>query len=289
MENASYIGRFAPSPTGPLHFGSLVAALASYLDARNHDGTWLVRIEDLDPPRESPHAPGEILSQLHACGLDWDQEVMYQSTRIDAYKAHLNKMADQNVLYPCICPRKKISGTYPGTCRGRTFSTTDKPYAIRLKLRHRSVTLDDLFVGKISYDTETDVGDFIVRRKDELFAYQLAVIVDDCEQEVSHVIRGADLLSSTPRQILIAEQLSLPVPRYGHLPLVVDRNGIKLSKQTHALPIDTSSPLRTLRFALQVLGQDTQDRATNTKQLLSNASRQWNRSLVPKENQVHDK
>ena len=288
MGKASYIGRFAPSPTGPLHLGSLVAALASYLDARNHDGLWLLRIEDLDPPRESSKAAKEIMSQLHACGLDWDQQVTYQSARIDAYEKYLKNLAQQNVLYPCICARKKIPSVYSGTCRDRAYSSTEKPYAIRFRISNPIVQFNDIFVGKVSYDTATEVGDFIVKRKDELFAYQLAVIVDDCEQKVNHVIRGADLLSSTPRQILIAAQLSLPVPRYGHLPLVIDKNGNKLSKQTRALPIDTSSPLSTLRLALNVLGQDTQDHATNTKQLLSNASIQWNRSLVPNENYVYD-
>ena len=287
MGNASYIGRFAPSPSGPLHFGSLVAALASYLDARNHDGLWLLRIEDLDPPRESSKAPKEIMAQLHACGLEWDQEVTYQSARIDVYERYLENLAEQNVLYPCVCARKKIPSVYSGTCRDRTYSSTDKPYAIRFRINNPLVKFNDIFVGEASYDTTNEIGDFIVKRKDELFAYQLAVIVDDCEQKVNHVIRGSDLLSSTPRQILIATQLSLPVPRYGHLPLVVDKNGNKLSKQTHASPIDTSSPLSTLRLALSVLGQDTQDHATNTKQLLSNASRQWKRSLVPNGNHVY--
>lgn len=272
---SSYVGRFAPSPTGPLHFGSLIAALASYLDAKHHDGLWLLRIEDLDPPRELESAPKQIMSQLHACGLHWDQDVLFQHSRLDAYQSYLDTLS--TVTYPCICPRSP--GACAGTCRMRTFSQTKTPYAIRLKTHKKPIEIADLFLGKQTFDN--DLGDFIIKRKDGLFAYQLAVIIDDVYQKINHVIRGADLLESTPRQIIIAQQLNLPEPTYGHIRLAVNPSGQKLSKQSHALEIDTSSPLVLLRQALIALGQDTQNRAISVTQLLRSAVSSWDRSLLP--------
>ncbi len=271
---SSYVGRFAPSPTGALHFGSLIAALASYLDAKHHDGLWLLRIEDLDPPRELSSAPKQIMSQLRACGLHWDQEVLFQHSRLDAYQGYLDKLS--TVTYPCICPRNP--GVYAGTCRMRTFSQTKTPYAIRLKTHNDPVEIDDLFLEKQTFDN--DLGDFIIKRKDDLFAYQLAVVIDDVYQKINHVIRGADLLESTPRQIVIAQQLDLPVPVYGHIRLAVNPSGQKLSKQSHALEIDTSSPTDLLRHALIALGQDTHNRASTVTQLLTSAVRSWDRTLL---------
>jgi glutamyl-Q tRNA(Asp) synthetase len=271
---SSYVGRFAPSPTGALHFGSLIAALASYLDAKHHDGLWLLRIEDLDPPRELTSAPKQIMSQLRACGLHWDQEVLFQHSRLDAYQGYLDKLSA--VTYPCICPRNP--GVYAGTCRMRTFSQTKTPYAIRLKTHNDPIEIDDLFLEKQTFDN--DLGDFIIKRKDDLFAYQLAVVIDDVYQKINHVIRGADLLESTPRQIVIAQQLDLPVPVYGHIRLAVNPSGQKLSKQSHALEIDTSSPTDLLRHALIALGQDTHNRASTVTQLLTSAVRSWDRTLL---------
>jgi len=273
---SSYVGRFAPSPTGPLHFGSLIAALASYLDAKHHDGLWLLRIEDLDPPRELKSAPKQIMSQLRTCGLHWDQDVLFQHSRLDAYQVYLDKL--KPVVYPCICPRNP--GVYPGTCRKRTFSQTKTPYAIRLKAHDDPIEITDLFLGKQTFGN--DLGDFIIKRKDGLFAYQLAVVIDDIYQKVNHVIRGVDLLESTPRLIVIAQQLNLPVPTYGHIRLAVNPSGQKLSKQSHALEIDTSSPLVLLRQALIALGQDTQNRASSVTQLLTSAVRSWDRTLLPR-------
>jgi len=273
---SSYVGRFAPSPTGPLHFGSLIAALASYLDAKHHDGLWLLRIEDLDPPRELKSAPKQIMSQLHACGLHWDQEVLFQHSRLDAYEVHLDKLCA--VSYPCICPRSP--SIYAGTCRKRTFSQTKTPYAIRLKATNDPIEIGDLFLGKQTFDS--DLGDFIIKRKDGLFAYQLAVVIDDAYQKINHVIRGVDLLESTPRQIIIAQQLNVTLPTYGHIRLAVNPSGQKLSKQSHALEIDTSSPLVLLRHALMALGQDTHKRACSVTQLLTSAVRSWDRKLLPR-------
>ena len=272
---SSYVGRFAPSPTGALHFGSLIAALASYLDAKHHDGLWLLRIEDLDPPRELESAPRQIMSQLHACGLHWDQEVLFQHSRLDAYQDYLDQLG--SATYPCIC--RRTPGVYTGACRERTFSQTKPPYAVRLKTSHDPIEIDDLFLGKQAFDSE--VGDFIIKRKDGLFAYQLAVVADDTCQEINHIIRGVDLLESTPRQIIVAEQLDLPMPAYGHIRLAVNPSGQKLSKQSHALEIDTSSPLVLLRLALTALGQDTHNRASSVTQLLTSAVRSWDRSFLP--------
>jgi glutamyl-Q tRNA(Asp) synthetase len=273
---SSYVGRFAPSPTGPLHFGSLIAALASYLDAKHHDGLWLLRIEDLDPPRELTSAPKQIMSQLRACGLHWDQEVLFQHSRLDAYQVYLDKLSA--VTYPCVCPRNP--GVYAGTCRMRTFSQTKTPYAIRLKTHNEPIEIADLFLGKQIFDN--DLGDFIIKRKDGLFAYQLAVVIDDVYQKINHVIRGADLLESTPRQIVIAQRLNLPIPVYGHIRLAVNPSGQKLSKQSHAIEIDTSSPMDLLRQALIALGQDTHNRASTVTRLLTSAVRSWDRTLLPR-------
>ena len=282
MVSEPYIGRFAPSPTGPLHFGSLVTALASYLDARHNQGLWLLRIEDLDPPRESRRAPKEIKAQLRSCGLEWDKEVLYQSSRIALYHAHLKKLAETGASYPCTCVRKKTPRLYPGLCRKKTFNSAIEPFSIRLKVDESLVEFRDLFYGMRSYNGQTEVGDFIIRRKDGLIAYQLAVITDDALQGVTHIIRGSDLLASTAKQIYLAKALMLPIPSYGHIPVVIDNQGQKLSKQSHARPIDKSSPLSMLKLALKALGQDPQTHATSPKKLLQSASNCWERYLVPK-------
>ena len=287
MARESYVGRFAPSPTGPLHFGSLVTALASYLDARHNQGVWLLRIEDLDPPRESRKAPKEIMTQLHSFGLCWDQEVIYQSSRIDSYHHHLKHLLEKGATYPCTCSRKKTPLIYPGFCRQNTFESVANPYSIRLHLDELQIEFRDLFYGIKSYDSRTEIGDFIIQRKDGLIAYQLAVIADDAFQGITHIIRGSDLLDSTAKQILLAKQLSLFIPSYGHIPVVVDNQGKKLSKQSHASPIDNSSPLTMLRLALIALGQDPQILAKNTKKLLTNAVNNWERSLVPMKNYIY--
>lgn len=260
---SGYRGRFAPSPTGPLHAGSLVAALASWLDARAASGAWLVRIEDLDPPREVAGARAAILRQLAAFGLHADEPVLVQSARGDAYEAAFRTLAAAGRVYGCACTRRDIeaasaaggarTGVYPGTCaHGRV--PADRVRAWRLRVPDATVAFVDRAAGPYRQALAREVGDFVVRRADGLWAYQLAVVVDDAEQRISDVVRGADLLDNTARQIFLQRALGLPVPRYLHVPLVVNERGEKLSKQTLAPALDTRSPLATLEAAARHLG-----------------------------------
>jgi glutamyl-Q tRNA(Asp) synthetase len=247
----AYVGRFAPSPTGPLHLGSLVAALASWLDARVHDGRWLLRIEDVDVPRTLPGAADEIRAQLLACGLAWDGEVMVQSTRGAAYLEAFDRLLAAGQVYPCACSRREIADSvsnlrehaygrelvYPGTCRAG-LPTGRAPRAWRLRVPDGLIAFDDVLSGPRSQDLAREVGDFVLRRADGLWAYQLAVVVDDLAQGVNHVVRGADLIDSTARQIHLMRRLDGAVPRYLHVPVVLSAAGEKLSKQTAAAAID---------------------------------------------------
>ena len=278
-----YVGRFAPSPTGPLHYGSLVAALASFLDARHAGGKWLLRIEDLDTPRESIYAPREIIRQLLALGLQWDAEILYQSTRIKFYDDALKSI--NTFTFPCICPRRAVSEIYPGTCRLRKQLLPGELYAFRLQVPKRSVSINDRGLGLQVWDLEKKVGDFIVKRKDGLHAYQLAVVVDDIHYSVSHIVRGNDLLNSTPRQLALYERFEVSPPEYLHIPVLVDKSGNKLSKQAHAKPVNTSDALTTIRSALSDLGQNTHEHSSNIKELLAKAASSWNPATIPN---VHD-
>ena len=263
-----YRGRFAPSPTGPLHAGSLVAALGSWLDARKNGGKWLLRIEDLDTPRCVVGATQQIQSQLLACGLYWDEEIIYQSKRQDTYQKALERLNGLQCLYPCTCSRQMIAhalanqgiGTprnqemvYPGTCRPATLISNsaktlgDSRKAWRIALPQSChITFEDLALGPQSQNLSSEVGDFILRRNDGLFTYQLAVVVDDAEQGITHIVRGQDLLSNTARQIYLQEILGYQRPEYLHLPLVLDEHGEKLSKQTLATQINTQDERRAL-------------------------------------------
>lgn len=256
-----YIGRFAPSPSGPLHFGSLVCALASYLDAKRHRGKWLVRIEDIDPPREQAGASEQILSCLAAHGLHWDQNVRYQSQRSDAYREVLRQLNADNLTYRCTCTRKRLAplgGCYDGYCR-RNGAAEDKPAALRLKVhdlppryQHLRPYIDfyDRVKGLIGENLNHSQGDFVVCRKDGFFAYQLAVVVDDIDQGISHVVRGDDLLDTTAKQIFLYQVLGQQPPKYAHIPVIVDKNGNKLSKQNHAPAIDPADAVNNLTAAL---------------------------------------
>jgi glutamyl-Q tRNA(Asp) synthetase len=258
-----YRGRFAPSPTGPLHFGSLVAALGSWLDARAAGGRWLVRIEDLDTPRNKPGAADTILRTLEAFGLHWDESVIYQSARIDAYRAALAQLIAADAAFGCACTRSEIAAharsgvdgpVYPGTCRTGPVAGR-RPRAWRVRVDDTPIAFDDRIQGRICQQLARDVGDFVVLRADRVFAYQLAVVVDDAAQHITDVVRGADLLDSTPRQLLLQRLLGLPSPRYAHLPLATNAAGQKLSKQTLARALDPTRPLPALCAALRFLGQ----------------------------------
>src|SRR5262245_31546539 len=262
----SYRGRFAPSPTGPLHFGSLVAAVGSWADARANRGDWLVRMEDLDPPRESPGAADEILRVLAALGLEWDEPVSYQSARVQAYGAALASLHRRGAVFACACTRKEIADSaiggpdgslvYPGSCRdGLPPGRAARANRVRVGGVTAAVEFEVAWRGPVRQDLARDVGDFVLVRADALFAYQLAVVVDDAAQGITDVVRGADLLDSTPRQIFLQQLLDLPTPRYLHLPVATNAHGEKLSKQTLAEPVDPSRGAGALLGALRFLGQ----------------------------------
>jgi glutamyl-Q tRNA(Asp) synthetase len=263
MAKDSYRGRFAPSPTGPLHFGSLVAAIGSYLDAKAHKGAWLVRIDDLDQPRTVPGAADLILHALEALGMAWDETVVYQSARDEAYRDALETLKQRRLVYPCSCSRREIADSaaggldgpvYPGTCR-KGLLAGRAARAERVLTNNTRVEFTDAIQGRIAHSLERQVGDFVLKRADGFFAYQLAVVVDDAAQGITDIVRGADLLDSTTRQIYLQQLLGFPVPRYAHLPVAVNVLGEKLSKQTLAAPIDTASPVPVLNAALAFLGQ----------------------------------
>jgi glutamyl-Q tRNA(Asp) synthetase len=266
----AYRGRFAPSPTGPLHAGSLVAALASWLDAKAHDGVWLVRIEDVDTPRCVPGADQTILQQLAACGLTSDEPVVWQSARSSGYQTALDLLIQARRAYPCACSRKDIeaalaaqgaqrerhqAAVYPGTCRPEHGGLRGKPArAWRFALPPScELNWQDQTLGEQHQNVANEVGDFVLKRADGLWAYQLAVVVDDAAQGVTHVVRGQDLADNTPRQILLQQALGLPTPLYRHTPLVLGDNGEKLSKQNGATALDTARPLVCLNQAAQTL------------------------------------
>jgi len=281
-----YIGRFAPSPTGPLHLGSLVAALGSYLDARAHDGSWLLRIEDIDPPREMPGARDLILKQLQAHGLKWDGEAIYQSHRLAVYQDHFDQLKHEEKLYACDCPRhriKKLNGVYDGYCRDRALPF-DADAAIRVRQKPENIDWDDLILGAQSFSPTELGGDFIVRRRDGLFSYQLAVALDDSLEGISHVVRGADLLDSTPRQIYLQHLLNKPSPNYGHLPMVMNNLGQKLSKQTHAPALNPDRANESLVLSMRILGLNPPGNMHESpeKEILDWGISHWNVHSVPK-------
>ena len=252
---SSYRGRFAPSPTGPLHFGSLVAALGSWLLARHADGQWLVRMEDLDPPREVAGAAVQQLAALDAFGLGSDGAVEWQSRRSDLYQTALDRLLAEGKAFACHCSRTDLAANdgIHHQCVGKAQRANP---AIRLRVQPgTTVSFEDDLQGGLAQDIWREVGDFVLKRADGLWAYQLAVVVDDAAQGMTDIVRGADLLDSTPRQILLQQALGLPTPRYLHLPLIVDASGQKLSKSSAALAVDAVGPLPALRAAWQALGQ----------------------------------
>ncbi|WP_322033306.1 tRNA glutamyl-Q(34) synthetase GluQRS [Paraburkholderia sp. J76] len=272
-----YRGRFAPSPTGPLHFGSLVSALASWLDARAHGGAWLVRVEDIDGPRTVPGAAEDILATLAAFGFHADEAPEWQSRRTDLYRAALDRLIASGHVYPCGCTRKEIADSqlrahqrnttliYPGTCRDGLHGKPARAWRLRVPDdKSALIRFDDRWQGPQRQDLATEVGDFVLLRADGQWAYQLAVVVDDAEQRITHVVRGADLLDSTARQIWLQQCLGVPTPAYLHVPVVANAEGEKLSKQTGAQALDVSRPLEALMAAARHLDLELPERTPAT-------------------------
>ena len=286
--SSHYRGRFAPSPTGPLHFGSLIAAVASYADARHHGGAWLLRIEDVDTPRCIAGATDDILRTLAACGMHADGEIVYQSRRSDPYQAALEQLRSQQQVYACACSRREIADSglrgiegpvYPGSCRDGIGNKAARAW--RIDTRGAVIAFDDAVQGSITQNIERDIGDFVLYRADHIYAYQLAVVIDDAEQGITEIVRGADLLDSTPRQIFLQQRLGLPTPRYLHVPVAVNAAGEKLSKQTRAQAVDVQDPLPALTAALHFLGQQPPAFAS-IAELWTWGIAHWRRDNIPK-------
>ncbi|HEX9389704.1 MAG TPA: tRNA glutamyl-Q(34) synthetase GluQRS [Usitatibacteraceae bacterium] len=285
---AEYIGRFAPSPTGPLHFGSLVAALASYLDARAHGGRWLLRIEDVDETRCKTQFGDDILRTLQAFELHWDGEVMTQSVRKPRYAQALTQLTLAGLAYSCTCSRREIADSaifglegsvYPGTCRSAHHAGPG--HAIRVLTGDEPLRFIDRVQGPVEQRLQSQLGDFVIKRRDGLFSYQLAVVVDDADQNISHVVRGADLIDSTTRQIHLQQLLGLPTPRYLHIPIAINEAGQKLSKQTLAPGIGHDDIRPILQQALRFLGQAAGDEALPARAMLATAVRTWTVAAIP--------
>jgi glutamyl-Q tRNA(Asp) synthetase len=286
-----YRGRFAPSPTGPLHLGSLYAALASFLQAKSQQGEWRLRIDDVDPFRAVAGSADRILRTLEAFGLHWDGPILHQSERFEAYRAALKRLDAQRLLYACTCSRRDLAALsdgnaetpiYPGFCRNKNKIAEDAPHALRVITEDTPVAFEDLLQGPLAQNLEKDVGDFIVLRRDRVYAYHLATALDDDEQGITEVVRGVDLLDSTPRQIYLQRLLGLPTPMYAHVPVLLDRTGLKLSKQTYADPVDGQNPSFALVGLLALLNQNPPRdlRSAETEEILDWAIRNWDISRL---------
>ena len=291
MTRQRYIGRFAPSPTGDLHFGSLLAACGSWLQSRFHNGVWLIRVEDLDPPREVPGSADRILEDLAALGLESDEPVVYQSHRIDAYQQALDALIDRDDAFYCACSRSQLQGhdVYPGTCRDAGLPARDddgNPHSARLNAAGIRLMFNDRLQGRTGQDFDQDDGDYVIRRGDGLTAYQLAVTVDDAWQGITEVVRGNDLLGSTARQILLFRRLGLPEPAYLHLPLVTDPDGRKLSKRESDDPIRGLDGAELIRLALTLLDHAPPDTVKSLEGLWSWAERHWHPARLPQRTRI---
>ncbi len=287
---AHYVGRFAPSPTGPLHFGSLLAALASFLDARARGGQWLVRIEDIDPPREAPGATAAILDCLRAHSLDWDGDVLYQSQRTSIYREACTRLIERRRAFYCTCSRLDLAGNghiYAGRCR-QVFEKPQPPFAIRLLADDVDIRVDDRIQPELTENIARDVGDFVIYRKEALPAYQLAVVIDDAAHHVTHVVRGSDLLESTARQIFLQRCLQLPTPQYAHIPVIANAQHQKLSKQTRAHALDNNAASENLLAALEFLHQPLPPaaEAKSTTSILRWAIGHWNIASIPRQREL---
>ncbi|NOR42605.1 MAG: tRNA glutamyl-Q(34) synthetase GluQRS [Gammaproteobacteria bacterium] len=286
MPSDNYKGRFAPSPTGPVHYGTLVAAVGSYLQARKNNGEWFVRMDDVDTLRIVDGADSDILHTLDHFGFKWDGEVTYQTQQVDSYQQALEKLVSQSLVFPCTCSRKILAKTdskiYPGTCRHRALAENEE-HALRILSQNFDIKFDDVVMGKRSQNIERQCGDFIIKRRDGLFAYQLAIVVDDAIQGITEVVRGADLLDSTPRQIYLQRLLNYPTPRYCHLPLAIDDLGNKISKSGGAAKVETNDREKLLISSLNFLGQKAPDDLvkSNINDIWSWAIKNWNVKYVP--------
>lgn len=285
--DSTYRGRFAPSPSGPLHFGSLVAALGSYLRARAKGGQWLVRMEDIDPPREQIGAADTILRTLDAFGFEWDDSVIYQSQRVEVYQAVIDELLNHNQAYFCQCTRKQIKtmgGFYDGRCGQLTQAYQQG--AIRIRNPTPITQFYDRIKGLIPIEPHFAAEDFIIKRSDGLYAYQLAVVIDDAFQHITEVVRGSDLLLPTGRQVSLFQLLDQPTPHWLHLPLVCEEAGKKLSKQNHATAIDVHSPQHSILQALHFLGQKTVDTERDPRRMLAQAVEQFQLDTIPTQNEI---
>ena len=286
MATSRYRGRFAPSPTGPLHFGSLVTALASWLEAKHARGDWLVRIEDLDPLREPPEATGQILHSLECHGLFPDEPVRFQSRRHDAYQSAIETLLAQGKAYRCRCSRKQLKdnhGYHPNQCRQGGTGPEDGPHAVRFALVDEASHWKDDLLGPQTQRVHAELDDPVILRKEGFYAYQLAVVVDDIDQGITHVVRGSDLLDMTAQQQQIFRALGAEPPHWLHIPVIVNEQGQKLSKQTHAPALDDDHPARNLFLALQALGQQPEPTLAQAtvEEVLSWAEAHWQRSAIP--------
>lgn len=297
---APYTGRFAPSPTGLLHIGSLLTALASYADARAHGGRWLVRMEDLDPPREMPGAAAHILRTLDDFGFEWDGEVLYQSRRHEVYREALHRLQRDRLVYPCYCSRKDWQAAarsgadgfvYNGLCRrGQDRpSENGKAPAWRIKVPQQRIAFGDRIVGRYEQNLAEDIGDFVLLRADGFWAYQLAVVADDAEQGVTHIVRGQDLLVSTPRQIYLQQCLGFAEPVYAHLPLLLNKHGQKWSKQTLAPALEAAEKERLLREVMAYLNVPSAPQGLSARELLAWTAGHWDMAAVPQQGVVTEK
>jgi glutamyl-Q tRNA(Asp) synthetase len=277
-DNPLVVGRFAPSPTGALHIGSLYTALASFLAARSQQGRWLLRIDDLDTPRTVKGSVDAIIKTLDCFGLHWDGAVAFQSQQLALYQDALERLMAGGWVYPCSCSRKTLTTeVYPGYCLNKII-LPEQEHALRVRTDARTIVFDDSLQGPMAENLAALHGDFILKRKDQLFAYQFAVVLDDAIQGVNQVVRGVDLLDSTPKQIYLHQLMNLPLPHYSHLPIIVDQDGYKLSKQTKATAVDPAKPEILLYDLLVLLGQNPPPtmRGANVAELLAWAVLHWN-------------
>lgn len=298
MKQQIYVGRFAPSPSGPLHYGSLVAATASYLQAKHNNGQWLLRIEDIDPPREVSGAADDILFTLESFEFEWDQAPLYQSTRLEQYRSVINNLVRQDQVYACSCSRKDLANDiqkselgkrYPGTCANKKLETKNTSFNLRLRTENKHITFQDATYGETSHNLFKEIGDIIVYRKFDLPSYALAVTADDAHQGITEVVRGHDLLAFTPVQIYLSQKMQLPIPRFLHIPIIVNQQGQKLSKQTGAEAVTTPNKSAVLVQALNDLGQLVPKKleSESLKQIWSWAIQHWNVDNIPKTKQIY--